>query len=154
MPSDNPLRNDPGQDPKKSDEFNNLNTVQRVQIQGQVQDTSQKFSQPDQNGVYQDTETKIVVNDPAGNVLPESGRPYAISWSGLYILSPEQMAMCNSRFHQPNLSRIILVGQDGQRTQNGAVCSRCQAWWTNIHIGLFIIGIGCFIGLIKAVGIF
>ena len=154
MPSDNPLHDDPGQDPRKGDEFNNLNTIRQVRIQGQVLETSRNFSQPDQNGIYQDTETVSVVTDPAGNPLPEDGRPYAISWSGLYIPSSEQMAVCNSMFHQANLPRIILVGQDGQLAPNGAICFRCQAWRTNIHIGLFIIGIGCFIGLIRAVGLF
>ncbi len=105
MPSDNPLNNDPGQDPKKGDQFNNLNTIQRVQIQGQVHDTSQKFSQPDQNGVYQDTETKFVVNDPAGNVLPESGRPYAISWSWpVYSIARTDGDVQLRGFIRPNLS--------------------------------------------------
>jgi hypothetical protein len=153
MSSDNPLKKDHGEDSVKGDQFNNLNTIRRVQIQGQVHEISSKLSQPDPNGVYQDTETISIVTDPAGNPLPEDGRPYAISWSGQFIRSQEQMAVCNSRFHQPNLSRTILVGQDGRLTPNGAICSRCQAWWTNIYIGLGIICIGCFIGLLKAVGI-
>jgi hypothetical protein len=154
MADGNPFKYDQIEDPKKGDQFNNINTTRRVRIGNQVYEISQNSTQPDANGIYQDTETMSIVTDQAGNTLPEDGRPYAISWSGLYILSPEKMGTCTSMFHQANISRTILVGQDGHLTPTGAICSRCRAWCTNIYIALGIIFIGCFLGLLKAVGLF
>lgn len=150
MSNDNPLNTES----LKGDKIRNSMVRKRVVIAGQELDVSESSTQPRENGVYEDTETRHILTDHAGNPLPEDHNYIAISHTGLFITSPEQMAQCNYWLHPGNRSRIILAGQDGQLNPNGAICSHCASWPFTINIVLLFLVLGFFGGLLRAVGIF
>ncbi len=160
MPPRNSLREDnQSQDPMEGDEIINVRSQRVARIvgpDGNIQEVlmGSKISRPDVDGSYIDTELVNIQTDNAGNPLPDDPRTVIFSHSGLYITSPEQLASCTSRFHTPNRSRNILVGQDGRHVEGGAVCSHCDAWINTIYMGFGIIGIGLTLGLFRATGIF
>ena len=101
-----------------------------------------------------DSELINVVTDDAGNPLPEDPRSMIFSHSGLYITSPEQLATCTSWFHG-NLSRNILIGQDGRMISEGrAICNRCDFWQGTTYIALAILALGLIAGICKGAGLF
>jgi hypothetical protein len=111
-------------------------------------------SGPDSNGGYVDRDITNIVTDHGGNILPEDG-PTALSHSGLYISSSEQLGYCTSILHPSNRPRTFLDGQDGHRLgEDRGRCSHCQATLTTIHIALGIAAFGAVIGLFRAVGLF
>jgi len=154
MPNDNPLNEEPHPDPQKGDKIRNAKVRKSVVINGQEFNRSESSTQPGKNGVYDDIETTHIVTDSVGNPLPENSNFVAQSHTGLFITSPEQMDHCGFWLHPQNRSRIILVGQDGQHTETGAICSHCVSWQLTINILLFLMILGFFGGLLKAVGIF
>jgi len=154
MPNDNPLNEEPHPDPVKGERFNNLVTRKRVTINGQEFDVSESTTQPREDGVYDDIETKHIITDHAGNPLPENSNLVALSHTGLFITSAEQMAHCNYWLHPTHYSHVVLLGQDGQLTATGAICSHCASWPLTINILLFLLILGFLGGLLKAVGIF
>ena len=113
--------------------------VQEIVVEGRV-------SMPDgQGGIVVDEYVNYQA-DSAGNPIPQNFRQLCISHSGLYT-PLEKAAMCASRFHPPGVSRNIFVGQDGKRTESGAICSRCIAWHLFIKLLLGVIGVGTLTGL-------
>ena len=105
---------------------------------------------PDGEGNYIDREIIQSPRDSAGNTLGPDPTETVISHTGLYIHSADQRALCTSIFHSPNLSRNVLIGQDGRVTQRGAICSRCDYWLNTTYIAAAVIimeiTIGLFIG--------
>ena len=160
MPPRNSLREDnQPQDPIEGDEIINVRSQRVARIvspDGIVQEVlmGSKLSVPGENGTYVDTELVNIQTDGVGNPLPDDPRKVTFSHSGLYITSPDQFASCTSRFHPPNRSRNILIGQDGRHVEGGALCSHCDAWINTIYMVLGIFGIGLTLGLFKATGIF
>ena len=154
MPNDNPFKDDSDPDPLKGDKIQNSRVRKSVVINGQDFNISESSTQPRENGVYEDIETTHIVTDHAGNPLPENLNYVALSHTGLFITSPEQMTHCSYWLHPQNRSRIILVGQDGQLTATGAICSRCSSWPLTINIVFLLLLLGVLGGVLKAVGIF
>lgn len=154
MPSDNPFKDDSHVDPIKGNKILNSRKRKKLVINGQDFVVSESSTQPRENGVYEDNETTHIVTDRAGNPLPENLKFVAQSHTGLFVSSPEQMAHCNYWLHPGNRSRIILVGQDGQPTATGAICSHCAPWPLTINFVLLFLFLGVLGGVLKAVGIF
>lgn len=161
MPPRNPLRDD--DQPQKvirGETFTNLRTEQVARIIGPdgavtEMDLGSVDSRLDPNGGYVDRTETNIYSDQAGNILPEDGRPVALSHTGLFITTPEQLTQCTSVLHFPWQSRNILVGQDGQvLDENHAICSHCQANLTTIYIVLGILVLGVVIGLLQGTGVF
>jgi len=150
MPNDNPLN----ADPLKGEKIQKSRVRKNVVINGQEFNRSESSSQPRKDGVYEDIETEHFVTDQAGNPLPENSNFVALSHTGLFITSSEQMTHCNYWLHSPNRSRIILIGQDGSLTATGAICSRCSSWPLTINIVLLLLLLGVLGGVLRAVGIF
>jgi len=154
MPNDNPLRGESHPDPLKGEKIQNSRVRKTAVIAGQVFNRSESTTQPREDGVYEDDEITHIATDHAGNRLPEDLKIVALSHTGLFITSPEQMDHCSYWLHPPNRSRIILIGQDGQLTATGAICSRCSSWPLTINIVVLLMIIGVLGGVLKAVSIF
>jgi len=161
MPPENPLREQ--SEPREQltgDEIINTRTQRVVRItnqDGSVQDICMDVhdSRPDGNGGYIETDIINVATDAAGNTFPEDPHSLeAISGTGLYVKSVENLAECTSWLHTPGRSRIIRVGQDGHRTVNGAICTQCESRQGTIYLVLGIIAVGVIFGIWKGAGLF
>ena len=145
----NPHKEIQGQDITK----NNTKKVVRIQMPDGSEKEHVIFtsdSQPTSDGVYHETETSHLVCDRLKNIVSfEKPDQIFISHSGLYITSKEHLGLCNCRLHPPGVSRNIRIDQDGRKTKNGAICSRCQNRLAIIFIFIGILGMGVILGLIK-----
>lgn len=150
----NPIKENKPQKQIRGEDIVNATTQKVVRIRdqdGNVQDIVVEAHNisPDETGRFIDSELINVFTDDAGNPLPQDPQNLIRSHSGLFISSQEQLARCTSFLHtSPN--RNILLGQDGQTTSNGAICSRCAFWLNTIYIVLGFFGIGLLIGLFRA----
>ncbi len=106
---------------------------------------------PAEDGTYVDRVISDVATDSAGNTLNDLSELVAISWSGIFIKSPEERAICGSWLHPPNLSRNILLGQDGHHTNaNGyAICTGCSNRLSKFYLVAGIIALAVLIGIFK-----
>ena len=160
MPRRNPFEESQPREQVKGEEIINTRTQRMTRIigpDGIVQEfvTDLHDSRPDENGGYIDTEVTNVITDHAGNTFPEDPHSLeAISYSGLFVNSQEQRAMCTSRLHG-NGPRNILIGQDGRLTSNGtAICSRCDFWLGTIYFTIGVLVLGVILGIWRGAGIF
>jgi len=156
--SPNPLKEDAHpQEVQKGESITNLNTQKSIKLvmpDGTIRTfiTTENSSGIDQDGQATTTKTTYLVFDPAGNPMPLDPRKLILSHSGCFIPTPEQRAICTSIFHRsPN--RNISIGQDGYVLPNGAgICSSCRSIRTTIFIVLAILGVGIFLGVLRALG--
>jgi len=115
---------------------------------------SETDTRPDVNGNYIDSETKNILFDPSGVAVPnDPSKILARSYSGLYIESPQEAALCSSWLHT-NPIRIIKIGFDGQQTQNGAICDECRSKRFVFYVVLGIISSGVIFGIWHGAGLF
>ena len=154
----NPFSQPNPQEEHRGDSISQLNKRKVLRIRGEdgdIQDivAEGRRSIPDGQGGLIVDEYVNYQPDIAGNPIPQDLRNMYISHFGLYTPS-EKAAMCSSRFHPSGISRNIFVGQDGKRTESGAICSRCIAWHVFIKLLLGVIGSGVLIGLFRGAGIF
>ena len=144
-----------GNPPQKlyeADESTNLKTEKKFRFKmltGTEEETTLKKyeSVPDKYGVYKDIQVNTILVDRFGRPYPKNPRSVVLSWSGLVIPSPEQQGSCSSRFHSRNLSKYILLGQDGRITSTGAICDRCDSCINSFYI------LGVLAGLAVVVGV-
>ena len=163
MPKRNPLRENGGLPPReqvKGEDIINTRTQRMVRLTGPDGDVQEIVmdahdSRPDQNGGYIDSEFINLQTDVAGKILPKDPHEItALSHTGLYIDSPEKLAICSSIFHG-SASRSILIGFDGRLLPNGrAICSRCEFWLRTVYSVLGIFSIGVILGIWRGAGIF
>lgn len=159
MPDENYFDQNPvGDDQIKGDKLVNLRKEKYARITDQDGNTQDYLieihdSRPDGNGSYTDTELINVITDHAGNPLPKDPRDTKRSCTGLNISLSDEIAYCTSMFHRAPNNRILL-GQDGHKTGDGAICSRCQSAMTTVYMLITILGIGLLIGFFKGTGIF
>jgi hypothetical protein len=161
MAPKNPF-NDGGQpkEQKPGDKTINRKVIRKTRITGpkgrsDEYTVSENDSRPDDNGTYIDSEMKHIMTDPSGMALPEdSTKVLAFSYSGLFISSPQEMALCTSWLHPNNFTRIIKIGFDGHATEAGAICDVCQGKSDTIYGVLFILCLVIILGIWKGAGIF
>ena len=147
----------PGFEPNKGKKTVNIITrkVARLANQdGDIQEfiIEEKVSRPSDDGTYIDSEIQTMHVDRAGNPLPEDLRTAFVSHS--HLLTPEKYKdNCTSWLHF-NGSKIIYIGQDGHKTNGGAICSRCESRLHFIYLIAGILCLGVVFGLYKGVGLF
>ena len=149
----NPFSQPNPQEQLRGDSISRLNRRKILRLKdehGAFQDivAEGRISMPDDQGGIVVDEYVTYQADSAGNRIPRNLHDLHISHSGRYIPSKNELAICSSRFHPPGVSRNIYVGQDGKRTESGAICSRCIAWHLFIKLLLGVIGVGTLTGLL------
>ena len=160
MSTRNPLRDGQPREQARGEDIINMRTQRVVRLtmpDGTVQEivTGMRYSQPDPNGGFVESDLVGIPTDRAGNAFPAvPSNLVGISHSGLYIDSPEKQAICTSWLHPAGLPRTILLGQDGQATANGAVCSRCAFRLETIYAVLGILALGVIWGIWYGAGLF
>ena len=112
--------------------------------------TGETLSKMGKDGVYQNVDVTTTHLGPDGVPLMFSSGFLRQSYTGQLITSPEQWAVCTSRFHR-HANRNVFVGLDGSSFGNGeGICAECQRILTTIYVVMTILGFGVLLGLYGA----
>ena len=158
MPGRNPLRgeNQP-QDQANQEHLANIRARKVIEIGGIAGPTNEvtlneHSSESNPDGTYGDTDRKRLVFDASGAQLDQDRLgTLAISHTGLFINDfKNEGAICTYPSHR-GANRLIKVGFDGRKTNDGAICSNCQNMRNFRLAGIIIVAFGVIAGIYKAI---